>query len=257
MDFASEFDWHKAPFNSFAFALTTSLIYLFSCIVHYAVYGSNPQELFIWKILKGFIPMHNLILCFGSLIMFIGIFREVVLRSFADGSVEWLLCESETTQPIGTLWFWSYIYYLSKYYELLDTLLQLARGKYPPHSFLHAYHHGGVILMSWVWIDTAATMQFVGSLFNTLVHVLMYYYFYLKTQNIEPKWKSLLTSFQIIQFLISLVCFIITMYLVNGLGRKCKGMPSVYGSILFNVTLLYGFFNVLHSTPKVKRTKDH
>ena len=29
----------------------------------------------------------------------------------------------------GPLYFWSYVYYLSKYYELLDTILSLGRGR--------------------------------------------------------------------------------------------------------------------------------
>ena len=31
------------------------------------------------------------------------------------------------TVPRGALWYWSYVYYLSKYYELLDTVLQLLK----------------------------------------------------------------------------------------------------------------------------------
>ena len=38
------------------------------------------------------------------------------------------------------------MYYLSKYYELLDTVLQLLKGRPPPHFFLHVYHHATVLL---------------------------------------------------------------------------------------------------------------
>ena len=37
------------------------------------------------------------------------------------------------------------LYYLSKYYELLDTVLQLLKGRPPPHFFLHVYHHATVL----------------------------------------------------------------------------------------------------------------
>ena len=166
----------------------------------------------------------------------------------------WLLCENESTKPIGDLWFWSYMYYLSKYYELLDTFLQLLRGKHPPHYFLHAYHHGAVIIMSWMWINHQATMQFIGILFNTAVHVVMYYYFYLKSRGIEPWWKKYVTTMQIVQFGTSLVCFIWTMYLVNYESRTCKGLNILFGSICFNLTLLYGFIQVLF-TPRKKSSK--
>ena len=105
-----------------------------------------------------------------------------------------------------------------------------------------------------IWVETCASMQFVGILFNTAVHVVMYYYFYLKTQNIEPSWKKYVTTLQIVQFLTSLVCFGLTLYFVHGLGRKCKGMRVVYGSILFNLSLLFGFFKVLFTPNKKKRS---
>ena len=170
--------------------------------------------------------------------MFVGCLREVILRSNAEGSTEWLLCEHPDTQPKGALWFWSYIYYLSKYYELIDTFLQLVRGRYPPHYFLHSYHHAGVILMGWAWVDSVATMQFIGMLFNTAVHVVMYYYFYLKSQGIEPFWKRYVTTFQIIQFLTSGVCFLITMNMVVGNGRSCAGtFTHFHRSDIFILTL--------------------
>ena len=104
-----------------------------------------------------------------------------------------------------------------------------------------------------LWVETCASMQFIGILFNTAVHVVMYYYFYLKTQNIEPSWKKYVTYIQIIQFLTSLVCFGLTLYHIHGLGRECKSMRIVYGSILFNITLLFGFFKVLFSPNNKKK----
>ena len=242
------FNWASSPLNSFNFALFMSFSYLGACLLHRTIFLNDPPEFSIWKYFKSFVPLHNLVLSLGSLVMFIGCLREVVVRSYKEGSAEWLLCESSDTTSNGPLWFWSYLYYLSKYYELLDTLLQILRGRYPPHYFLHAYHHGAVILMSWVWINYSASMQFIGILFNTAVHVVMYYYFYLKSHNIEPKWKKFVTLFQIVQFITSVVCFIATMYLVHGLKKDCKGIRILYGSIFFNITLLFGFIKVLFTS---------
>ena len=88
--------------------------------------------------------------------------------------------EAEKTDAIGPLFFWSYIYYLSKYYELLDTLLQMARGRPPPHFVLHVYHHACVLMMAWAWCEYQQTLQFGGLIFNTAVHVVMYLYFFLR-----------------------------------------------------------------------------
>ena len=131
-----------------------SLIFLITayvsiCAMHALIYRKDPKELPMWSFLKDLVPAHNLVLCIGSLVMFCGCLKEVVQRSIEEGDASWLLCEDPATKPRGPLWFWSYVYYLSKYYELLDTGLQLVRGKYPPHYLLHSYHHAGVIFMGW------------------------------------------------------------------------------------------------------------
>lgn len=202
---------------------------------------------------------HNLILCLASLGMFVGCLYEVIQRSTLEGGITWLFCEHIHTEANGSLWFYSYIYYLSKFYELLDTFLQLFSGKIPPNFFLHVYHHSLVIFMSWTWINTAASMQFIGLLFNTAVHVVMYYYYYLRSVGSVPWWKNYVTTFQIVQFMTSLASFFITMFFVwsrSSLGpeMQCKGMSAVYGSLFFNMTLLYGFINILRNSRRQKNT---
>ena len=155
----------------------------------------------------------------------------------------------------GSLWFWSYVYYLSKYYELVDTFLQLFRGKLPPHYFLHSYHHAAVIIMSWIWLEYASSLQFIAILFNTAVHVIMYWYFFLRSINRPPKWKKYVTLFQIVQFATSFLCFLGTLYYAHIDGRKCNGMVTVYGQLVFNASLLYGFLGVLFSDKNSKKKR--
>ena len=93
----------------------------------------------------------------------------------AYGRATFFFCEPRGTLPNGPLYYWSYIYYLSKYYELLDTVLQLLKGRPPPHFFLHVYHHAVVLQMCWLWLEYSQSLQWGGLLFNTAVHVVMYY----------------------------------------------------------------------------------
>jgi hypothetical protein len=90
----------------------------------------------------------------------------------------------------------------------------MASGKIPPNYFLHVYHHSIVILNTWFWLESAASLQFIGLLFNTAVHVVMYYYYYLRSIGIVPKWKNFVTTFQVVQFVTSALSFLVTMYFV-------------------------------------------
>lgn len=244
------FIWKDAPLSSPEIALGTSAVYLAIVIVHRLIFGSKPPGFGELRTLQA---VHNFILCLGSLIMLLGCLYEIVSRSILENSMLWLLCEHPGTTSVGSLWFWSYLYYLSKFYELFDTILQLLRGKLPPNYFLHAYHHSCVIIMCWFWLEVAGTMQFIAIIFNTAVHVVMYFYFFLRSIGKPPKWKTYVTMFQIVQFMTSIVCFIGTLSLVFIQRQECNGMNAVYGTLLFNVTLLYGFISLLLSDRKSKR----
>ena len=207
--------------------------------------------------------IHNINLVLSSAIMLGGVVVESLRRVDMSSSPSWppfLLCEVADGIPAqGPLYFWSYIYYLSKYYELLDTFLQLARGKPPPHFILHVYHHAAVLFMAWAWCEYKQSLHFIGLAWNTAVHVVMYTYFLQRTITCKiPRWKSFVTIFQIAQFTFSMVAFLVTLYIVFVQGYECAGMEALYGNVLFNATLLHSFVGVLLQGRKKKRqaTKD-
>lgn len=201
--------------------------------------------------------IHNINLVVGSAIMLGGVVVESLRRGGMSSSPQFLFCEVADGIPAqGPLYFWSYIYYISKYYELLDTFLQLARGKPPPHFILHVYHHASVLFMAWAWLEYKQSLQFIGLAWNTAVHVVMYTYFLQRTITCKvPRWKSFVTIFQIAQFTFSMVVFLVTLCMVFVQGHECAGMGALYGNFLFNATLLYSFVGVLlfHGGRKKKR----
>ena len=87
-----------------------------------------------------------------------------------------------------------FVYYLSKYWELLDSAFQVQKArslgpKGTPPGFLHYYHHAAVMVtrllrhpspvthacqvMCLNWIESNQTLQWLGLAFNTFVHVIM------------------------------------------------------------------------------------
>ncbi|ELR18844.1 GNS1/SUR4 family protein [Acanthamoeba castellanii str. Neff] len=93
-----------------------------------------------------------------------------------------------------------YLYYLSKVLEWIDTVIMIVRGAQRQLSFLHVYHHVGTFL---VWRFNVAYYPggeaYPPALFNSFVHVVMYYYYFQSTRGYQPWWKMYLTRLQISQ----------------------------------------------------------
>ncbi|CAF4754769.1 unnamed protein product [Pieris macdunnoughi] len=95
-------------------------------------------------------------------------------------------------------------YYMLKYLDLLDTIFFVLRKKSNQISFLHIYHHTGMVMMIW-----GAVTYFPGGhgtligMVNSFVHVVMYGYYLLTVAMPSVKqslwWKKHITQIQIIQ----------------------------------------------------------
>lgn len=98
--------------------------------------------------------------------------------------------------------YYGFIFYLSKFYEVLDTVIILAKGR--QSSLLQTYHHAGAMLSMWAGIRFASPPIWIFVVFNSLIHTIMYCYYTLSTLKIPvPKvLKRALTTAQITQFVL-------------------------------------------------------
>lgn len=249
----TEFAFHRAPLSSLGWPVATAIAYVSVSVAlahrvrSSSVAPSPPSWLSTATI------AHNIVLVVSSAVMFLGLVFEVLVRARAEGSGRFVVCADPTTEhPTGPLYFWAYVYYLSKYYELLDTPLQLMRGKLPPNFGFQVYHHALVLVMGWGWLQYTPALWQIGMLFNTAVHVVMYYYFLCCTLGSPPKWKRNVTRFQIVQFITSLGCFAWTSNLVVVRGERCAGYGALLCSTAFNVSLLYQFVGIAKKSARPK-----
>jgi len=77
---------------------------------------------------------------------------------------------------VGRLWneglaFYGWLFYLSKFYEVIDTAIILAKGK--KSSFLQTYHHAGAMLCMWAGIRYMSPPIWMFVLVNSFIHTLM------------------------------------------------------------------------------------
>ncbi|KAL6257554.1 hypothetical protein P5V15_011128 [Pogonomyrmex californicus] len=132
--------------------------------------------------------------------------------AFADGLKDFnYICEpsdfSYTLKAIKItklVWF----YFLIKMLDLMDTIFFVLRKKQKQVTFLHLYHHVGILIGAWGATKylPSGHIIFLGIL-NTVVHVIMYMYYLLSSMKINTNaWKKYITQLQLIQF------FIITLH---------------------------------------------
>ncbi|XP_001599867.1 elongation of very long chain fatty acids protein AAEL008004 [Nasonia vitripennis] len=102
-----------------------------------------------------------------------------------------------------------YLYFIVKIIDLLDTVFFVLRKKQNQISFLHVYHHTGMVMGSWGGVKYLAGghATFLG-LINSFVHVIMYTHYLVSSFKIaNPWWKKYITQLQLIQFFLILVHF--------------------------------------------------
>ncbi|PRQ19933.1 putative very-long-chain 3-oxoacyl-CoA synthase [Rosa chinensis] len=201
-------------------------------------------------LLKPISALHNLTLLLLSLIMAVACTLSIL------SSPSSTLCFSPHTNPTGPLFFWAYVFYLSKILELLDTLFIILSGSLRRLSFLHVYHHATVLVMCYLWLHTRQSLFPVALVTNASVHVLMYAYYMLCAVGIRPRWKRAVTDCQIVQFVFSFAVSGRMLYL-HFSGSGCSGIWGWCFNAVFNASLLalfLDFHGKSYAGPKDKRS---
>ncbi|KAJ5925814.1 hypothetical protein N7454_007324 [Penicillium verhagenii] len=106
---------------------------------------------------------------------------------------------------VGRLWnqglaYFGWLFYLSKFYEVVDTAIILAKGK--KSSTLQTYHHAGAMMCMWAGIRYMAAPIWIFALVNSAIHAMMYTYYTFTALRIRVPGviKRSLTTMQITQF---------------------------------------------------------
>ncbi|ODQ79586.1 hypothetical protein BABINDRAFT_161971 [Babjeviella inositovora NRRL Y-12698] len=242
---------------------------------------------------KFLVLLHNIFLCVYSAWTFVGMLSTIanVIHNYLPGyfnidlspypktSVFWqAICNVEqgilTTTVPKNLSFYGFWFYMSKFYEVLDTIIILLKGK--PSSLLQSYHHSGAMLCMWSGVRYQSSPIWIFVVFNSFIHTLMYLYYTLCCLHIRVPtlFKRSLTALQIFQFVfggsLGLFHFFIQyqdLGLKDGTYIPCITSPNQAAAIFVNVsyltplTALFGAFYIesylTRQKPVVKTKKTN
>ncbi|KAN0004482.1 hypothetical protein ACTFIZ_010656 [Dictyostelium cf. discoideum] len=256
----SKWDWNQlipskdfkfiegvTPFTNKNFIFMSIFLYLLTVLSIKVLF--NVLNIKGWKL--GMISgIHNLILCVWSFLMCAGLSYDLLLLfTSSEHGINALFCSPESNPLTGRIFYWHYLYFISKFYEFIDTLIIVLKRR--ELIFLHIWHHAIVVLIVWTWLPGVAYAS-VGMFANTLVHVFMYYYYFRTSINPSVRiwWKSYLTSGQLFQFSMSFVLAIpfllqdISLNQTTGkFNHSCKGWGAFGFTMVNNLIFLILFIN--------------
>ena len=143
-------------------------------------------------VFKTFSILHNAALVLFSSIIFVGFSLDFIDYTKEHGW-SFILCppvENQNELLRGRIFYWCYLYYISKFYELADTLLMAVKGK--RIQGLHAYHHAIMMPTMWLCFNGNQVCSLFGlAFFNSFVHIVMYTFYLCTIVHIPTKsWKQ-------------------------------------------------------------------
>jgi len=145
--------------------------------------------------LKLFCLAHNALLCGFSWVCFINVFPEV-FGAITQNGWRSFACTAMSENEL----FWSYLFYLSKIYEFVDTAIIIYKGRKP--STLQTYHHMGAVFACWLQVIVKGKSFWVFLCLNSFIHTIMYAYYCATTLGYRFKFKFVITILQMTQFVV-------------------------------------------------------
>lgn len=196
---------------------------------------------------------HNAFLVLVSFGMFCGTVYAALQRSTEEGFFDGLVCSKRSPETLwdGPLGAVTYIFYLTKYVEWIDTFVLALRHK--PLIYLHLWHHSIMAVVCWSWF---AYPWLEGAwwctLVNSAIHTLMYSFYLATSLKIRIPGKHILTSLQIIQFFTGFVyCITFMYYKISGAGCAGNLYTAVFSQAV-NLSFLAMFINFYRASYKKK-----
>ena len=195
MKMENRWDVYSRVIWRFVTSYTTAVVF---CYLLMVLLARRVKKLFLPFDLRWILIIHNSVCVLLSIVsmvtLLLGLWEEksIVKLTYSEGYLR------------HGLW----IYWISKYYELLDTVFMLLRHRFRQMSFLHVFHHASMAFLSDYSYNYAPWPPIAfGMCLNAGVHIVMYSYYILTAffPLHEFTWKKHITQMQLAQFVLGVV----------------------------------------------------
>ncbi|XP_057885663.1 elongation of very long chain fatty acids protein 3 [Melospiza georgiana] len=181
-----EENWQKS--------LTISVIYLILIFgIQHFMKERRPFKL------RGPLILWSFSLSLFSLVAACRIWKQLAFLVLTKGFKQSVCSQSFYVHPVSKLWI--YLFGLSKFVEMGDTLFIVLRKK--KLIFLHWYHHIFTMILSWYGYKTMVAGAGWSTALNLSIHVVMYFYYSVAAMGIRvpSSITMLITTSQIVQII--------------------------------------------------------
>jgi hypothetical protein len=244
--FFSYFSHPIVPFSSVLFYLLFSKIIFSSIQKTFQLESRGPIVQTITIIHSILLAIYSGWTCYNS--------WKIFLPHLLEHGFWTTFCDVDNAIWTGkNISFWMTHFYISKFYEFIDTWIILLKGRNP--MFLQTYHHAGVVIAMWALVMSQCTGGCILLLLNSFIHTLMYTYYTLAAVGYHSPLKHYLTEMQLLQFVLGIASTAL-LYLQQGCLNSAQVASLLFVQI-YAVGLIYLFAQFyVQSYMKKKENKD-
>ncbi|XP_050364835.1 elongation of fatty acids protein 3-like [Argentina anserina] len=183
---------------------------------------------------------HSLLMAVISAVIFVGMLLSAAAeirdtrwlwRRTKTTPLQWLLCFPLGTRPSGRVFFWSYVFYLSRFLHLLRTFFTILRRRRRLTSF-HLLNKSILIFTSFLWLEFSQSFQVPAILATTVEQTVVYAYRFWVGVGLRGACFPLVANCQVALLGCNLACHV-GVLLVQVFKGGCNGI----GAWLFNSVL--------------------
>ena len=233
-----------------------------------ALFGQQEKEQTPdWKLfLTRFTFIHSLILAVYSGWTFYNTYHIVmsatadILANPANSGMTWMSAFMTANCDVsGNVWnnydlgAWVFHFYLSKFYEFIDTWIVYLKGREP--IFLQTFHHAGVLLIMWSFVASHNNaMGVCFTVLNSFIHTIMYTYYALAAADIKLNViKPYITALQITQFLTG-IAYSTPSYFMESCHTEATWWTQLYANVYTVIlVILFSQFTIKNYIDKPEK----